>query len=641
MKPTVQSIENTLTTLRDQYYKKRDTEVNTDVELYRQAYKLDFPEGMGFHEVKSPNTRNIPDRFADRIGKGRIVAHMDPRKAGPEEKKHVEILERAAVAIPDLARKRMKQNPNRGMALHSANRGAFVVKFQCNLDDFTDAPKQKSGESASMFAKRTNLWKFEQLSRFPLLMDVRPIESIYPDPGSDGDEYVIEAYERTAGDIRKNLPHWAGWVTEPTSDGGRRMTGKRYEDNDRVKYIEVWTRTWRAVVIDGEFVPTTEGAPAAPVPNPYGRPPYWVRFPFGDPADPPEGRCVGLLRAIRYTAKSESRMLSIIDTLAENEAYGATVISSKDQSAEDTMAFGPGSIIKTDTPDHPPKAYSPQNNIDKVMAAFGLVQKETERGSVPSAAIGQMQNAPGGGSAPPSGVAASILTGESSMVVDPVKTAIEDFYAEFIPFCFYFLDTVVKKNLTVYGMVGDNVYFNVDLNSDTIDGHYGPVYVTLQLRDPEDDFAKMNVGAQLLDKLPLEFVLEKFFSIENSAETVKRMMVQRLVQSEEMLKGYLLPRLIEQLQAADKNVAPSDPGRKIAAPMGAPGAVQPVLGPNGVPMDPAAMAAAGAAAPQQGPNDMTGASVAGMDMATRASMHVAPGPMVPRGPNVVTPGGGA
>lgn len=627
IKPTVQSIENTLSTLRDNYYRQRDIEIKTDVELYRQAFKLDFPEGGGFHEVKSPNTRNIADRFADRIGKGRLVAHMDARKPGGDEKKHVEILERAAVAIPELARKRAKFNPNRGMALHSANRGAFVVKFQVDMKAFLDPPKRKDGWTDGRWSIEQKLHKFRQLEQFPLQIDVRPIESIYPDPGTDGDEYVIEHYERTAGDIRKNLPHWAGWATEPTgTKNERRKTGKLYEDNDRVKYTEVWTREWRAVLVDGEFVPLADGLPAAPVPNPYGRPPYWIRYPFGDPAAPPEERCVGLLRAIRWTAKSESRMLSIIDTLAENEAYGATIISSKDQAAEETMSFAPGAVIKTDTPDKPPRPYAPQNNLDKVMAAFGLIQTQTERGSVPSAAIGQFQNAPGASGAPPSGVAASILTGESSMVIDPVKTAIEDFYGEFVPFVFFVLDAVVKKNLTVYGMVGDNVYFNVDLNSETIDEHYGPVHFTLQMRSPEDDFAKMNVGAQLMDKLPLEFVLEKFFGIENANETVKRMTIQKIVQSEEVVKGYLIPRLIEQLQAEDRNIAASDPGHRVAAPLGAP-------------MDPmAAMVEAGLGAPQP-TSDVTSASLDGMDLPTRAAMRVAPGPVINRGPNVVTPGG--
>lgn len=626
LKPTVQSIENAVTTLKDKYYFKRNQEVKIDVELYRQAYELDFPDST-FHTIKSPSTRNIPDRFADRLGKGRLGAHMDPRKPGIDEKKHVETLERAAVALPDLMRKRIKANINRGMALHSAVRGAFCVKFQIDLDSWMDPP----AKDADMKTKA--LWKFRQLEQFPLIMDIRPIESIYPDPESDGDQYVIEHYERTAGDIRKNLPNWPGWKTEITPTKEVRFLGSLYEDNDKVIYTEVWTREWRAVVIDGQFVSmgtnstTGQPLPAGPVKNPYGRPPYWVFYPFGDPSGPPEERCVGLLRAIRYTAKSESRMLSIIDTLAENEAYGAVVISSKDQSAKETFATGPGAIIETDTPDKPPKPYAPQNNVDKVMSAFGLIQRETERGSVPSAAIGQQQTAPGASGAPPSGVAASILTGESSMVIDPVKSSIEDFYDAFMPFVFYVLDAVVKKDLTVYGQVGDNVYFNVDLNSDTIDQHYGPVHYTLQLRSPEDDFAKMNVGAQLIEKLPMEFVLEKFFSIENAAETVKRMTVQRIVQSDEVIKGYLIPRLIEQLQAADKNTTPGDPGRKVPAPMG-------MGAPAGMMTDPAT----GAVIPQQMSADPASASVQGMDMSARAALRVAPGPQIQRGPTVVTPG---
>lgn len=619
--PTVQSIENAVETLKHKYYFKRNQEVKIDVELYRQGYSLDFPDGS-FHTIKTPSTRNIPDRFADRIGKGRLGAHMDARKPGPDEKKHVETLERAAVALPDLMRKRIKANVNRGMALHSAVRGAFVIKFMIDLDSWMDPP------APSADFKTRALWKFRQLERFPMSIDVRPIESIYPDPETDGDEYVIEHYERTAGDIRKNLPHWKGWKTTPgETPDTRKFDGTLYEDNDKVIYTEVWTREWRAVVIDGAFVQLGEGVKAGPVKNPLGRPPYWIYYPYGDSAAPPEERCVGLLRAIRYTAKSESRMLSILDTLAENEAYGAVVISSKDQAAKETFGTGPGAIIETDVPDRPPKPYAPQNNIEKVMAAFGLIQRETERGSVPSAAIGQLQTQPGGGGNAPSGVAASILTGESSMVIDPVKSSIEDFYDAFMPFVFYVLDAVVKKDLTVYGQIGDNVFFNVDLNSKTIDQHYGPVHYTLQLRSPEDDFAKMNVGSQLLDKLPMEFVLEKFFSIENAAETVKRMTIQRLVQSD-MTMQYLNQRLIEELQAEDTNVAPGTPGQKVASPMGS-------TVPQGMTQDPMT----GAVVPNQTPTDVTDASVQGMDMATRAAMRVAPGPQVGRGPTVVTPGG--
>ena len=635
--PTVLSIQNTVTTLRDQYYCNRDKEVKIDVEMYRQAYELDFPESGGFHTIKSPNTRNIPDRFADRIGKGRLVAHMDARRPGPEEKKHVETLERAAVAIPEMARLHQKSNPNRAFGLHSANRGGFVAKAQWNMDAFNAVPVRKAGWSNVRWDIERKMSLFRQFDRFPLTVEARPIESIYPDPETDGNEYVIEHYERTAGDIRKNLPGWDGWKTEPVGKEEFRVTNHRYEDNERVIYTEVWTCEWRAVIIENQFVKLQKDLPAGPVPNLFGRPPYWIKFPFGDPTGPPEERCVGLLRAIRYTAKSESRMLSIIDTLAENEAYGAIVISSKDKAAEETMSFAPGAQVKTDDPDHPPKPLAPQNNVDKVMAAFGLIQRETERGSVPSAAIGQFQTSPGASGAPPSGVAASILTGESSMVVDPVKTAIEDFYSEFMPWVFFVLDAVVKKDLRVYGMVGDNVYFNIDLNSTTIDEHYGPVTYTLLLREPQDDFARMNVGSQMLGKLPLVFILEKFFGIENAHETVKRMTIDNIVQSEEVVKGYLIPRLIEQLQAADKNIAPSDPGRKVPAPMGAPGMMMDPM--TGMPMDPmAAMVAAGQGAPQP-TADATQSSVDGMDVSMRSRMNIAPGPQINRGPGVVTPGG--
>ncbi|MGH2716472.1 MAG: hypothetical protein ACRDM7_21820, partial [Thermoleophilaceae bacterium] len=537
--PTVEDVQRTLHELRA-YRSRMNREIRIDVELYNREFSLDIPED--FLEVKAPTTKSVPDRLADRLGSARVQNHIEPRRSGESELEHVEKLEKATGALLYLMRRRAHYSPIRAMALHGAVRGAFVPKFQVDLSGFSKPPLRESGETQTRYDARRKLWQFRQLERFPLMLDVRPIESIFPDSETDGERFVIEHYRRKVGDVKKNYPNWEGWAGFATRDQKGRFAGKRiYKDNDTCDYTEVWTPDWRGAMVDQDWLPIGDFEPG-PIPNVFGRPPYWVRYAgYGDPAGEPHQKCVGLLRAIRDVALSESRLLTVINALAEQEAYGATIIGAQDEAAKATMSYGPGAVIETnaDGAQIPlPQAYKPQNNLGGALNALTVMQSSTERGSVPSEAIGEASRSRTG---TPSGVAAAILTGQASMIIDPLKSAIEDFLGDFLPFVVYVLDAVVEEELTLYGQVGQDSFVNLTLTQQDIDAHYGPIFVELKLRAPEDDYARWNLGVQALQAgFPPEFVMERFFGIENSTEMVKDMMTKQIAYSQAVRENYLI-----------------------------------------------------------------------------------------------------
>lgn len=590
------------------YYQNRDKEVAVDIELYRQNFDLKVAPGT--IPIKSGTTKSICDRAADRLGSGRIQTHMDARRPGAKEKARVEKMEQAASVLFYLARKRAKYNPIRALGLHGLNRGAMVAKFQLDLDALATQPDRANFNSDTAFMKAEKLWKYRQLERFPLLIDARPIESIYPDPETDGDNFVIEHYKRRVGDLKKNYPQFESWAMDnlfkKTSTG--RKSRKNYDDDEMIEYTEIWTREWRGVIVEGDWVPIGK-FPAGPIPNVYGRPPYFVRFAgFGDPTGTPEEKCVSVLRGVRDAALMESRMLTVVGKVAEDEAYGATVIDSDDESAISTLSFGPGAIVQSDLHKEGggPKALQQQHNLPAVLQALQVAQRSTESGAVPNEAIGQASNSRTG---TPSGVAAAILTGQASMIIDPIKGALEDLISEMIPFMFYVLDTVWDGKLALYGQVGQTSFVNFDLDSNLIDGHYGPVYVELKLQKPEDNHAAWNLGIQAAStgKFPDEFILERFFAVENAAEMVKDATAQRIAQSEPVMQ-YLTARLIERLQAKAQGTADKIPGQNVPAPgpippqmMGPGGPMPPSDGMAGPPMDPMMRATLGIPGGQAGP----------------------------------------
>lgn len=615
-----QDVMNVLTTLKS-FYQKRNDEVKTDVELYNRDYTLGVP--AGFIGIKSPTTKAVPDRAADRLGQGLLQTHMEPRRPGQTEKDRIEQLEKAAASLVYLARKRAKYNPIRAMALHGFNRGAICVKFMIDPGADHETPERSDFETDYDFEKAKKLWGYRQLERFPLMLDVRPIESIYPDPETDGDNFVIENYRRRVGDIKKNYPNWDGWdsLASLKKDGGQRKRNRTFKDDETVEYTEIWTREWRAAIVEGQWLPLADDLPEGPVPNLYGRPPYFIRYSgFGDPSGKPEEKCVSILRAVRDVAKMESRLLTIVDKLAEDEAYGSTVIDSKDEAAKATMQFGPAAIIESDMlgEGKGPRPYKPQNNLDAALQALGVSQRATESGAVPGEAIGQPSQSRTG---TPSGVAAAILTGQASMVIDPCKGAIEDLLSDLIPFMFYVIDDVWARPLKIYGQVGEKSFVSMDLKPDVIDGHYGPVYVTLKLRAPEQDHASWNLGIQAMSAVgPQPWVFEKFFAIENADSFVKQMMVLKLAYSDETM-AYLNARLIERLQAKANNTADTIPGSKVPAPGPLPAPGMGVDPTTGQPM----MRADGSGGPP-------------MDPMMKATLGIAPGPQIPGGVAQVTPG---
>lgn len=604
------------------YYSRMVKEITKDVELYNQEFDLDVPDG--FHKIKSPTTRTMCDRAADRIGAGRFQNHMEPRNGSPKEANRIERKEKAASVLPYLMRKRMKFNPYRAAALHAFNRGAFVFKIQVDMDALKTKPVPADYKTDLEFKKAAKLWTYKAVARFPVTLDVRPIENIWVDPETDGDNMVIEHYMRPVGDIKKNYPNWDGWANnlmrETGGKAGKGGTKKAkgssaggYTDDQRVNFVEVWTQEQHAVLVDGMFVGIGDFAPG-PIPNPFGRPPYFMRYAgFGDPAGLPHNRCVSILRAIRDTSKSMSRMFSILDTIAENEAYGATNIQKGDSGAAE-FSIGPGSVNEMDFPEKVVK-YTPTGVNPSLLQALNIMQSVNESGSVPAQAIGQSSV---NGRGPTSGVQSAIETGQASMIIDPVKSAIEDAHSEMVSFIFYVFDAVLETELPVFGQVGEDLYVQMTLGPDDIDNHYGPIVSTLMLRAPEDDYSKYQLGIQAMTSgFPPEFVMEKFFGIEDPKAMVRDMMAKQIAYSPQVREQYLIPRLLERLKATDSGQAEMVPGQRVPAPAAV--QLQPQQ-PGGMPMPPQALPP-GPGGPQ--PNGPMPAPQMPSDAMARANMGMA------------------
>lgn len=563
-RPEQAAIMRRLDELR-RYYRRRDEEIRRDVELYNLDFKLDLPKG--FHQVKAPTTKAICDRAADRLGAGRVQTHIDPRRPGKAERDHVEQLERACPAILWLARKRRKSNPMRQMALHAFNRGGWVAKMQLDLTGLEEL--EETGGTTAERKRRL----FQRMERFPLILDVRPIESIYPDPETDGDNVVFEHYNRRLGDIKRNYPGREGWWDSQVLTSRRKVS--KWSDDTVLRYTEVWTPDWRAALVEDQFVPIGD-MPEGPVPNLMGRPPYWQRLAgFGDDSGEPHNRVVSILRGIRDTSRSMSRLLSIVDALAESDAYGALVAKEGDRGI-DSFELAPGVINPMEHPELV-KPVRIESNLPAVLQGLGVMQAQAEIGAVPSEAIGQPSPVRRG--APASGIVAAITTGQASMLIDPVKDALELFLSDFFPFSFYVLDAVVAEELPLYAQVGRESYVQLTLSPKVIDGHYGPVYVELKLRAPEEDYARWQLGVTAIQVMgPQPWIFERFFGMENAEELVKEMSAHQLASSPPV-QQYMAERLVALLQAKIEGLPDMVPGQRVAAPAGeqvmAPG---PVLG---------------------------------------------------------------
>lgn len=610
-KPELAQVQQVLEERKRHRYRLRQ-QIKEDLELYKQAYRIDLP--ADFHMVRTPTSTTVIDRLADRLGSGRSIYHMEPRRSGETEQVRCEDLERAVQALWYLAKRRTKYNVDRGMAHHGASRGGFCVKVQIDPDGFTDAPIRRPNEGAHAFDARRNLYLYRATSQFPISLGVRGVENLFPDTETDGDHNMIEWYERRVGDIKKNYPYWEGWKTlfeTQTRTNGR--MGPKYNDDTRVEFGELWTEEWRGAWVNNAWIPIVKNVDG-PVANMYARPPYFLRYSgFGDPEGSPEDRCRSIIRPGRDTFIAMTRLLSIIDTVSENEAYGATLLK-KNDSGNATFSTAPNAKNEMDDP-AAVRAYRPDGLHPQVLQALGIMEGISEQGSVPSEAIGQ-QPAGRRGTTGMSGVGAALVTGQASMIIDPLKSAIEDCKSEVSSFLLFCVGGVIAKELPVYAQTSQREFVQVTLGPKLIDGHFGPVYVNVLLKEPEDDYARESAGVQALQAgMPLPFVLEHFFRQENAEALTRTMVARQIAFHPDMLTGYYIPRLIERLKGV---TAPSNaegmPGSGQAAPAGfippppaalmlgagggGMGGPPTGLGPSqppGPPMDPRAMSMAGVA----------------------------------------------
>lgn len=168
-----------------------------------------------------------------------------------------------------------------------------------------------------------------QINQVPVLLHVRDPRYVYYREGALGVECVVEAFERTAGDIRRKYP------------GALKNTD--HDDEEMVQWIEYWDDTYRCYLADGEPV-KIKGM--GMVPHGYGCLPYAIGVARSTPRAAAGKRVRPLLSSTQSLLNSIDIGYSIMTTAAQDSVTNAWGVFSDSYGAnqQKSLSLTPDSI---------------------------------------------------------------------------------------------------------------------------------------------------------------------------------------------------------------------------------------------------------------------------------------------------------
>lgn len=526
-KPTVSEIVAMYRELKTFYQPWHEQQIMDD-RFYNLLYDVAMSENPhNFEAVRPPSATTIVDMAADHSAGNFPRLHIPKRKETSQDQDRALLMQKAGQGFWYRTIASKSKNILRAWAQSGALRGAMCGELLYNRDDWPTSPRPSQYGGIDSEAYKEACDEVDGLRResWPFVLNhIDPVD-VYPDPSSDGRDFVIHAFERRAYEIKRAWPQW-DWSV-PGSQ-------QKCKPTDWVTFISYADKFYRSYIIGGAAgIAQGQGYPLNDTQNGvqkhgYGFNPYmFIDGGFGSPFGPPQHRFRGLLTNIRDLLKLEARRMTHLDAIVAQQAFPWLIAQ---QGVNPDMQLGgitrvpAGTDVRTAITE-----LRPQVPINEIVIELHEVRQAIQRGSLPDA-LGGLEGKSG-----ESGYLRSINVGTGRSKIRGLGDGLERMVEATTTGFFKLIENKVKAPVSIWGKGMDEEQEFVTIKPKDIGGHY-EVYASLEPSLPQDETMNIRNGQTLYEHggIPMRDFLQTYAARENATDLMQERMAEDLIKSEPM-----------------------------------------------------------------------------------------------------------
>lgn len=481
-----------------------------DDRFYNLIYDVAMSENPhNFEAVRPPTASTIIDMAADHAAGNFPRLHVPKRRESVTAEKRSNLMMKAGQGFWYRTLAAQPSNILRQWAISAGLRGAICGSLLYNPDKWpvmplpSDYPKgiedpEYIEEKDEAEAQRRDMWPFE-------LQYIDPLD-VYPDPATEGRDFIIHAFERRAYEIKRAWPNW-DWTIPGSS--------RQAKSTDWVTFIAYWDRYYKSYIIAGRGTGSDSGEPLLSlqdgvVEHGYGFLPYiFIPGGFGSPFGLPQYRYRGILTNIRDLLKLEARRMTHMDAIIAQQAFPWLIAQ---QGVVPDMQLGGITRVPGGTDVREAIVeLRPQVPIAELVTELHENRQAIQRSSIPDA-LGGLEGKSG-----ESGYLRSINVGTGRARLRSLSDSLER-AVEWATSGFYKLvENKAQAPVSIWGKGMDEEQEFVTIRPDDIRGHY-EVYADMIPDLPQDVSTNITNGLKLFQAgtIPARDLLQTYAGRENA-----------------------------------------------------------------------------------------------------------------------------
>lgn len=511
------------------FYQAWHEQQRVDDDFYNLLYDVAMSENPhNFEAVRPPSATTIIDMAADHSAGNFPRLHVPRRKETSKAQAQTAVMEKAGQGFWYRNISNSPRNVLRAWAQSGALRGAMGGSLLYNPDVWPDLPRPSKygGIDSEEYKTAKDDAIAARREAWPFVLDYIDPMDLYPDPASEGRDFIIHAFERKAYDVKRAWPEW-DWRVPGSS--------AQIRETDSITFISYWDKTYYAYLVGGMGTQETQGVLLNPAndgtvkKHGYGFLPYFfVAGGFGSPFGLPQYRYRGFLTNVRDLLKLEARRMTHMDAIVAQQAFPWLI--AQNGVTPDMQLGGITRVpIGTRVQDAIVEM-RPQVPIEALVQELKEVRASLQRNTLPDALGGEQ---PMSGE---SGYLRSINVGTGRSRIRALSDSLERMVELSTSGFFKLVDTKVKAPVSIWGKGMDEEQEFVTIKPEDIDGHY-EVYASLTPSLPQDDSMNIANGIKLFEHggIPVRDLLETYAGRENADELLRERMGEDVLKSPQMM----------------------------------------------------------------------------------------------------------
>lgn len=487
----------------------------------------DVPDN--FEQVRPPTASRLINTAANHTAGNMPKIHVPRRSESPGAQERSTLMEKAAQGFWYRSIATSSLNPLRAWAQDAYLKGAIGAALLYNAEAYPEYPdfegmsdEERKDKKREIDGLRRDTWPFHLLAIDPRTM--------FPDPETDGQTYILIAFQRMAYDIKRQWPQWD--YTVPGLKDPLRPT-------DYADFLAYWDKTHK-----GYFVGST--APGSMmtslqrigrkrtdlVEHGYGFLPYFFAWSgLGQPHGLPQRKGTGLITKVLDLITLDARRRTHLDAIIAQNAWSTPVVRD-----DVSLNMALGGVIRVPSTAGDVRAAvhfeRPTVPIQEIVLELRENRQELESSTVPDALGGQPTPTVY------SGFQNLQILGAGRSNLRPVVDAMEKCVEWATSGFFKLVDNKVPGPVSIWGKGMPTESEFVTIRADDIKGHY-EVVASLEPALPQDVSRDIADYLKLYEHglVPGRVVLEKGARLENAEELLRERLAEDFAKSPQALQA--------------------------------------------------------------------------------------------------------